>query len=275
MNLSIIRYKINKRLTFLFGEKNYKTYEEALLNTNNPNGYENEAISNSLKIKAKHFINKITDISETYHFENPNIFALSSLINALAINKTVLNIIDFGGINGGHYLEISKIVPKVKFHWQVVETSEMVSKMKSFSDEYLTFSDDLDKVIFETKPIDIFYTSCTILYTPQPYEFLKKIINSGASYIVFNRQSLSKTDNDIIRIQNSLLSWHGSKQVLQNHFKDCVIQYPQTNMSVKKFETLIKDKYEILYTFTDNSGLLTEQPNKNLIGKSYVLKLKP
>ncbi len=274
MNFSVLKFKVNKRIIAMLGDKNYESYEEALKNCENKNGYENKIISKALKIKTIKFRERLDDNSIVYNIANPNIFALSSLLNELSIDKEILNVLDFGGGNGGHYLEILKINPQLKLRWKVIETSEMVFYISSFSDEFLTFHDDLTRVIEESKTIDVLYTSCTILYTPDPYKFIEIIVNSGAKYIIFNRQSLSKTEGDIIRVQNSLLSWHGSADDKQKDFKDSVIQYPQISVSIKKFEKLVAQKYDILYTFNDNSGLLPEQPNKNLIGKSYVLKLK-
>ena len=146
--------------------------------------------------------------------DNLNIFPLISLINELSKSKIKLNVIDFGGGDGGHYLLIRQLLSKeISLNWQVVETSEMSKAMQAFATDELSYSDNLTETLEKTPEIDILYTSGTLQYTPNPYDFLEKMTNSNAEYLVFNRQSLNANDGDLITIQRSLLSWHGSSDL--------------------------------------------------------------
>lgn len=269
MNLNVLKYKINKRIIKILGDKSYNSYSEALKDCLS-NGYENDAIMKLTKEKAILYRKNIAN-GQLPHITNLNIFPLVSLINELSQDKTSLHIIDFGGADGGHYLLARQLLRKeISLNWQVVETAEMVKAMQAFKTNELSHSDNLDATIELTDKIDILYTSGTLQYTPNPYDFLEKMLNSGAEYLVFNRQSLNFNDHDLITIQRSLLSWHGSEDITTK-FTDCAIRYPHTNMSLKKFEAMIQEKYTILYTYDDASGVKKVQ-NETIVGKSYVLK---
>ncbi len=271
MNLNVLKYKITKRIIWLFGDKKYKSYSDALKDCIS-NGYENNAII-ELVTEKRALSQKKALNGALPHAESLSIFPLISLINALSKDKTKLNVVDFGGADGGHYLFTRQVLNKdIALNWEVVETPEMSKAMQAFATDELSYSDDLDKTLAAMPKIDILHTSGTLQCTPNPYEFLEKMINLGAEYLIFNRQSLNLNDYDMITIQRSLLSWHGSND-FSVQFKDCAINYPHTNMSIKKFESMVQEKYDTLYTYEDTSGVKKVQ-NEKMIGKSYVSKKK-
>jgi putative methyltransferase (TIGR04325 family) len=270
MNFNVIKYKINKRLIRLFGDKTYNSYSDALKNCVS-NGYENNVIIDLAKEKTRLYRQNIEN-GVVPHAENLSIFPLLSLINELARQNKPINVIDFGGADGGHYLIIRQLLANtIRLNWQVVETSEMVKGMQAFATNELSFCDNLDKAIQEMGAIDILFTSGTLQYTPNPYDFIDKMLNSNADYLIFNRQSLNVGDRDLITIQRSLLSWHGSKEIKNATFVDQEISYPHTNISVQKFEALLNAHYKVVYTYADASGVKKVR-NETIVGKSYVLK---
>lgn len=270
MNFDVLKYKINKRLIWLFGDKKYKNYKDAL-NDCVSNGYENDLIINLAKEKAK--VTRQTILNGVKpQISNLNIFPLLSLINDLSFKQKNINVIDFGGGDGGYYLYIRELIrPEIGLNWQVVETSEMVKAMKGFTTDELSFCNNLDESVQKMGKIDVVHTSGTIQYTPNPYDFLEKMLNSHANYIIFNRNTFNSANTDLITIQRSLLSWHGSSDITGVSFTDCEIKYPLTNISIQKFETAIQKKYSIIYTFDDLSGVRKVRYER-IVGKSYVLK---
>jgi putative methyltransferase (TIGR04325 family) len=277
LNLNVLKYKINKRIIQLFGDKHYETYSDALKDCVS-NGYENDAIINLAKDKAKIARQAIADGVKP-HILNLNISPLLALINELSTQHNTtqhntINIIDFGGADGGHYLMIRQLIrPDIRLKWTVVETVEMVKAMHVFATDELSFCDNLEGAIQKMGKIDILHTAGTIQYTPNPYQCVEKMLESGADYLIFNRQSLNQNDADLITIQRSLLSWHGSNDVKSAAFVDCEIRYPHTNISLKKFESMVQQNFSITYTYEDITGIKKVQ-KETIIGKSYVLKKK-
>ncbi len=269
MNLNVLKYKINKRVIWLFGDKKYKNYSDALKDCFSK-GYESNVVIDFVMEKAKRHRQMFN--ASTPNITNLNVLSLLSLINALAARNKTIRVIDFGGGDGGHYLQIRQLISeKITLNWQVVETSDMVKALQPFSTNELSFCDDLDEAIRKGEEIDIIYTAGTLQYTPNPYAFIEKMTQSSADYLIFNRQTLNANPLDLITIQRSLLSWHGSSDVSNVTFTDCEIRYPVTNMSVQKFEDIVQKKYALLYTFDDLSGMIKVR-NEKIIGKSYVLK---
>jgi putative methyltransferase (TIGR04325 family) len=270
MNLNVIKFKINKRIIKFLGDKTYKNYAEALKECTS-DGYENTIITNILRDKSRLYRQNLA-ATVTPHMGNLNIFPLVSLINSLPKKVEPIHVIDFGGADGGHYLLVRQLLnPSVKLKWEVVETAALTQTMQEFSTDELAFSDDLDAALQKKSKIDILHTSGTIQCVPNPYEYIEKLINSGADYLVFNRQSLNTQDYDVITIQRSLLSWHGSDSLKSTDFVDREVKYPHTSISLKKFEELVQRKYTILYTFEESTGV--KKTNREpLIGRSYILK---
>lgn len=269
MNSSVFKFKINKRLIRWFGEPLYPSYEAAMRDCV-AQGYENEAIIQLIEQKATAYTTQLRQRPVTPHIENQNVFALLSLLQQLSTTRTVIRVIDFGGGGGGHYFDMRNLLDsKIKLHWTVVETTELAKVMQPFVTQELFFSDDLAKTIQNTPTIDLLYTAGTLQYTPAPYDFLKKMLDSGATYLFFNRQSLHRAETDLITVQRSLLSWHGSASTPIT-VPDTEIRYPHTNMSQVKFEKAIQQNYKILYTFDDASGVkvVNKAP---IMGRSYVL----
>jgi putative methyltransferase (TIGR04325 family) len=272
LTLNVLKYKINKRIIQLFGDKQYASYSDALKDCIS-NGYENDAIINLAKDKAKAARQAMAECVKL-HVLNLNIFPLFSLINELSTQHNSLNVIDFGGADGGHYLMIRQLIrPDIRLKWIVVETAEMVKAMRLFATDELSFCDNLEGAIQKMGKIDILHTAGTIQYTPNPYQCVEKMLESGADYLIFNRQSLNQSDADLITIQRSLLSWHGSNDVKSAAFVDCEIRYPHTNISLKKFEAMVQQNFSITYTYEDITGI-KEVQKETIIGKSYVLKKK-
>jgi hypothetical protein len=86
LNLNVLKYKINKRIIQLFGDKRYATYSDAIKDCVS-NGYENDAIINLAKNKAKTARQVIADGVKP-NVLNLNIFPLLALINELAQHNT-------------------------------------------------------------------------------------------------------------------------------------------------------------------------------------------
>lgn len=273
MNWEVLKFKISKRYYQFFGEKTYASYEAAMKDCS-AQGYENDIITQFVKekaLKTRAEENK----KNLNHLYNPNLLSVLAIINLLKTTKKSINIIDFGGGDGGLFLHLKACIgDDFPINWYVVETPANVVAMKAFETEHLHFESDLAKLVQSLDSIDLIHTSCTLQYTHDPYFYLKEICHSKAQYIIFNRQILNNTGKDIISIQRSLLSWHGSKESIQN-FKDCEVRYPHFNMAIQNFEKIITEKHKILLTYEDYTGFT--EFNKRFaynIGKSYCIVKK-
>jgi len=260
--------KIRKKL---LKEEVFQSYKEALEKCS-IKAYENENVISLVKAKAKAYRENIA--KEKPLKIKPGVIALLELTKRVHDNGEQIIIFDFGGADGIYYLQLRKCLPPEKrLLWCVIETAEMASEMKEFETSELKFFTSVrDALSYSGNPPHIFHTSSAVQYTPDPLFFIREICNSGAAYLVFNRQSITRNDKSIISIQTSLLSWHGEGD-LPKGFVDRVIKYPHTNVPKSEFEKTILEKYNVLYTYEDSSGIKTVN-KEDIMGLCYVCESK-
>jgi len=178
------------------------------------------------------------------------------LINPVIQNdKSAINVLDFGGACGAHYFELRALTNReLKLNWIVIETPTMVEHAKALTTDELSFSDNLTDVVNKFNCIDLLHTSGTLQCVDNPWEYLNKILNSQAQWLLFNRLGLNKINRDVITIHSSKLSQNGIGK-LPEGYKDKKIYYPFTFLSEDKFIKTLKEKYNIIAKFNDTSGM--------------------
>ncbi len=257
--------------TRAISSKKFSSYEEALKYCSTDAYQDNELIEVVLK-KTKRFVKELE--SGLIPLWDTSGYSLLSLINPiLEKGQQKLNVLDFGGACGAHYFIARKFLdPKVKLNWIVVETPAMVIASKELENEELHFCDSLDEAINKLGQIDLLHTSGTLQCVDEPYKYLEKILNSGSRWILFNRLGLSQSNEDVIVIHNSKLSWNGIGD-LPEGYKDKIISYPFTFISESKFLNLLNEKFTIFAKFSENSGIKTIRSIK-IVGYGLLCKIR-
>jgi len=253
--------------------KIYKKYSDAL-NDCEVSAYQSNDLV-SVVFKKTKIYQKELQLAEYVDFAPTTINSLTSVLFANLSKKTeIINIIDFGGTCGVHYYQIRKCLDKnIKLNYCVVETSAMVDKAKSISNDELTFTNNLENAIKKyDNSIDLLHTSGTLQYTDKPYKYLENIFKCNAKYILFNRMSMTTGDYDVISVQSSMLSHNGIGK-LPNGFTDRIVKYPHTNIRKNIFDKMLKEKYEIVYYFNETSGI-HHVNNEPIIGFGLLCKLR-
>lgn len=234
--------------------KKYKTYEEAFSQCT-LNAYENEELCNMIADKTLAHIESLKQKPFTF---NPTTiylaFALNYFVNRF--DKKSITILDFGGACGAHFFEIRNIIPKsILLKWIVVETAQMIrsANSRSLGNDDLIFTSSIENISI---PVDFIHSSGTLQYVPEPFDFLKKLIDKKAKMILFNRMMFNRGSEDIITVQRSLLSLNGPGK-LPWGYADKPIKYPHTTISITKIEAeMKKGSYECISDFDEKSGIL-------------------
>lgn len=223
MNLSALLPPI---LNGLRARKPYPSYEAALAECD---GYEAADIVSVVFEKTKAL--KVERLSST------NAFLIASLGDA--------TVLDFGGACGADYF-IARAVTGKPRKWTVVETPAMVAKAKILETDELRFSTELE-------PAELIYTSGALQCVDRPFDYLEKLLNLGAKTIVFNRLGLSKGE-DVFTIHRSKLSWNGPGPMPPG-IEDRWVTYPFIFPSKARFMSMVQERYDIVFTFADDSGI--------------------
>ncbi len=257
-----------KKLMF---SRKFNTYQEALKYCST-DSYQNSELVEVVFQKTKRFIQQLE--SGYIPIWDTSAYSILSILNPLIENQyKQINVIDFGGACGAHYFHTRKFInPEIKLKWFVVETSAMVNAGKKLENEELKFSNNLDDAINKIGYIDLLHTSGTLQCVDEPYKFLDKILNSGAKWLLFNRLGLNQSDDDIIVIHHSKLSWNGIGE-LPKGFVDKTISYPFTFISENKFINKLNQKYDVFAKFVENSGIKKIKSAK-ILGYGLLCKIK-
>jgi putative methyltransferase (TIGR04325 family) len=243
----------------------YENYNEALKNCGN--GYENNELCQMIGDKT--VIYKKTLLQKPYSINATNAFLVSALYQYCRLfSKNEINVLDFGGACGTHYFETRRFFQKnINLCWNIIETQEMVKSAKEhgLENNELHFFDDLTKI---SVPIDFIYSSGTLQSVPDAYEYLTKLIEIKADFILFNRMMFNENDRDFITIQTSKLSTNGPGKI-PDGYVDRIIKYPHTTLSYKKFTEKLEKQYKLEWMFDERSGLLNIN-NEKVIGKGLL-----
>lgn len=269
--MHLMAYKLRRHPFFgrFFPAKLYKSYEDAIKDCSQK-GYENEAIIELVVQKRRRMgLPQYADLLKQIPLGM--ILLTNTILKAASESalKTV-RVIDFGGGDGGHYLQVRRFLQRnIALEWIVVETPAMVAAMKEFETPELKFMDNFEQAIETFGGIEVFHTSGTLQSVPTPYAFLEKFCNAKAPFMVFNRQSLALGDKELVSVQLSLLSWHGWAAIKVN-LPDFVVKYPHTSIRKSRFEEIVSKYYDVVNRFDENSGAY-KIGNHKVMGISYVL----
>jgi putative methyltransferase (TIGR04325 family) len=245
----------------------YKTYNEALKNCNN--GYENHELCKMVADKTIIYKNNL--LQKPYFMNATNAFIVSAIYQySKQFSKNEINVLDLGGACGVHYFETKLFTHEnIKLYWNIIETQEMVRSAKehNLENNELHFFDDFSEL---STPIDFVYSSGTLQSVPDAYEYLAKLIELKANYILFNRMMFNEDDRDFITVQLSKLSANGPGKMPEG-YEDKIIKYPHTTLSYKKFNEKLEKQYKLEWTFDERSGIIYFN-NEKIIGKGLLYK---
>ena len=132
----------------------------------------------------------------------------------------------------------------VHLTWRVVETQEMVKKASHLTTDELSFYTDI-KEAAHGKKIDAVVASGVIQYVPDPYDFLKSILDVKSDYISIHRTPFFEGDQEAVYIQKSRLA-HNGIGTLPESFLDRDVEFPETTMSLNKFRSILDRDYEAI-----------------------------
>jgi putative methyltransferase (TIGR04325 family) len=249
--------------------KTYSSYQEAMQDTENPDGYELDNIVKLEFLRTK----KIKEELEQPDYIKISDVDLKGRVSLSAfVNKKKITVIDLGGGCGRHYFFKRKLLaPDIELNWYVVETPAMCNYGKSLENGELRFRDNLADTIKEAGHIDMVYASGVLQCVDKPWEFLDFITSCKADFIFFHRLALSNK-KDVTVIHKYSLSWNGTYQ-LPEGVEDRIVAYPFSFIEKKRFFETLQKTYSILMEFSEQSGVFPVK-GEELTGLGLLCKLK-
>lgn len=181
---------------------NYSTWNEAKASSN---GYDSENILNKVKgslLKVKNgeaVYERDSVLFDEIEYSWP---LLTALLWIASRSENKLNVVDFGGSLGSSYFQNRLFLNHLnEFKWNIIEQKHFVECGKEyFKDEHLNFYFDINECKKEQNSNAILFLS-VIQYIEDPYVLLKKVLNYGFQYIVFDRTTFLEKGESRITIQ--------------------------------------------------------------------------
>lgn len=243
--VDVMRMVLEKRV------KEYQTFDDAIADSS-PDGYQFDRLIQVVFEKAKRYVKNLN--SQTSFIVDTTTANL--ILAALSAAKDgELNVIDFGGGCGISYHQVKKALTRpLKINWRVVETSNMVKVAKNLSDDELLFFSDLSEAVQSLNRVDLFYSSGTLQYLPNPMTGLKEWLAVGASHLYLTRLSLTSEPKQVIIAQQSWFHENGVGP-LPEGMTDEMVKYPHTILPKTMLLDELQKRYQIRLLLDEKPGI--------------------
>jgi putative methyltransferase (TIGR04325 family) len=195
---------------------------------------------------------------ESPDYSHPLLTALLSMF----LEKSEINVLDFGGGLGSTYYNTKCFISndKFKLNWHIVEQPHFVHiGQTDHQTENLSFFNDISQV---TSKIDMVILSSVLQYLPDAFDLIQKIKAQNYRYIFIDRISchVDKAKETTIMVEH-----------VPTHIYKA--SYPCRIFNYDELLNTFKDRYDIVYEFIANEGF-QNLGNLNLVYKGVFLKLK-
>jgi putative methyltransferase (TIGR04325 family) len=159
----------------------------------------------------------------------------NALIWLVRILPGPLSVVDFGGATGGVGLALREHAPDLKF--TVVETPALVALMQETGDIAFTTS--------MPATCDVFYSSGTLQYVPDPYAVLEQAFAAARQAVVLKRNYFS--ERPIIRVHHSRLFENGAGPI-PDGYQDVIASYPSATVQETRVHEIAARHGFVLFT---------------------------
>src|SRR5579883_3452812 len=158
----------------------YASWEQAAAEC--PGGYEQEAIID-VTLKSTRAARDTCSVALDVLSLRP-LAGLQYAAGRAAANP--VRVLDFGGAMGAHYFMLRRFLP-YPVQWTIVEMPTTVKAARAeFSSNELKFEED----VMAAGRADVVLASGALQYTSAPYEIVRRLIETGANWFVFDKVPL-------------------------------------------------------------------------------------
>ena len=197
--LPVGRKLLGKEISF-YG--NYSTFEEA---ASQSLGYDSSAILEKvLEATLKVYRGEAAFERDSVAFNeiDYNWPLTAGLMWAAARSGGRLGVVDFGGALGSSYFQNRLFLSGLpEVCWSVVEQKNYVEAGRKYiKSDILSFHETIESCLIDKSP-NLFLLSSVLQYLPDPYNVIRLINKSNASFLIVDRTTLSPVSNDSICIQ--------------------------------------------------------------------------
>lgn len=256
--LRLVVKQLSKKGGYFSGP--YLNWEQA---KQSATGYDAQNIIDTVRQAALKQKQNNSFVRDSVKLEKPDhSYPLLTALLSLLLNKSNINIIDFGGGLGSTYYNCKKFITDQKFSltWNIVEQPNFVKiGQQDHQTDSLLFFDNIDAV---NNHVDMIIFSGVLQYLPSFLELINKIKEKKYPYIFIDR----------------LATHFQAKQpttIMVEHVPAYIYKasYPCRIFNYDEVLNMFTDHYDVVYEFIANDGHLN-MGNINILFKGVLLKLK-
>jgi putative methyltransferase (TIGR04325 family) len=172
--------------------------------------------------------------SRAFDKMEPDLPLLAGLMRAATQDDGRLSVLDFGGSLGGTYFHCRNCLPGLQqVRWSVVEQPAHVAcGTTDFANDELRFYKAIDDCLREQSP-NVLLLSGVIQYLPEPYRFLRDVVEKRIAFVLVERTAFSKTGHDRLTIQHVPASLYNAS-------------YPMWIFSEPAFRRVFASDYDLI-----------------------------
>ena len=264
---------IRKGLLKIITEKSvlFETFENYEKASERGKGYTEDVLVKVIVEKAKKYKENLKTSNELDLLSLRSFFAISFILQ-----KTTINVLDFGGGAGSHYHFLKKFSDeKAKIKWHVVETQLMVDECKknNLESNELKFFSNIDSAIKNIDKFDLVYANSSLPYTDKPNMYLEELLKVNSDLLYFTRMPLNENGKEnIVGLQVTKLSAHGEGEIPKElNIEDKLIKHPFTVMAKENVENIINKYGDIELIINEEKNAYTTKKG-NFDNFGYIVK---
>ncbi len=184
---------------------------------------------------------------------------LAGLLRTAAAERGRLSVLDFGGSLGGTYFQCRKFLSILKdLRWCVVDQPAHVACGEAdFANEQLRFYRTVEECLRAERP-NVLLLSSVIQYLPEPYLFLKNMLEEKIPYVIIERTTFTRSGIARLTVQH-VPAW------LYN------ASYPAWFLSEPSFRKIFANRYELACEYAAEEELHPE--GEKAVSKGFQFEL--
>jgi putative methyltransferase (TIGR04325 family) len=223
------------------GRETYDSYASALAKCR---GYQDRAIIQTVVAKTRRLRESLADRA-MIDLDVATNRLLAAL--AMSVRDDHLNVIDFGGACGTHFLYARALFPpSINITWHVVETPAMVDGARQFENESLRFFSRLEDARAALPHVDLAFSSSTTQCTPDPLKTTQDLVNLEAANLCITRTGMSHEPRVLRTVQHSFLRYNGPGPMPRT-MVDGPTSFPLTIVPLAQMMQIIQQAYDVVY----------------------------
>lgn len=171
---------------------------------------------------------------------------LGALMWIAAMNRSQLDVVDFGGSLGSSYFQNKYFLDTLDHvHWQVIEQQGFVEVgEREFADQRLGFSTSLENTVSSGRP-QLLLIACTLPYLEDPYAFLRSATAMGIPYLLIDNTYFNFERRDRVCIQNV------PPEIYKASYPCWFLDYDRVLAAISENYTIVSEHYNDSQIYLD------------------------